>query len=120
LLALLTDVKMDPEDVQDLLFGAAGTHEDLEILWDDSYDDDEILDAADNPQGSDDDGLFGAIEPTTADAWQLLSSPPLTPADTPIASQYGTLMSSADYPTTADRRSPCDRCSMCRVKYRKC
>ncbi|KAF3054094.1 hypothetical protein E8E11_011568 [Didymella keratinophila] len=95
---------MDPEDVQDLLFGAADTHDDFENLWDDSYDDDEMLDAADNSQDSDDDDLFDAIEPTTADAWQLLSSPPLTPADTPIASQYKTLMSSADHPTTAGKR----------------
>ena len=39
---------MDLEEVQDLLFGAADTHEDFENLWDDSYDDDEMLDAADS------------------------------------------------------------------------
>lgn len=110
---------MDLEEVQDLLFGAADTHEDFENLWDDSYDDDEMLDAADS-QGSDDDDLFDAGQPTTVDAWQLLSSPPLTPADPPSASQYETLTSLADHPTTAGKRSPRDRCSMCRVKYREC
>ena len=111
---------MDPEDVQDLLFGAADTHDDFENLWVDSYDDDEMLDAADNSQGSDDDDLFDVIEPTTADAWQLLSSPPLTPTDTPIASQYETLLSSADHPTTAGKSILRDRCSLFRVKCRKC
>lgn len=105
-------VEMDVEDIQDLLFGAADTYEHFEYLWDDSYDDDEILDAADS-QGSDDDELFDAGQATTADTWQLLSSPPLTPADTPSESQYETLTSMADHPMTVGKRSSRDRCSMC-------
>lgn len=109
---------MDPEDVQDLLFGSADAHEDFESLWDDSYDDDEMLDAADSPHDSDDDDLFDAIGPTAADAWHLLSSPPLTPADTPITSQHGAQMSSADHGAhpAAVKRVPRDRCFTCPVQ----
>lgn len=106
---------MDPED-QDLLFGAADTHEDFENPWVDSYDDDEMLDVAGNPYDSGDDDLFGAIGPTPVDAWQLLSSPPLTPADTPIASQHDAMMSSSDngaYAAAAGKRSARDRCHLC-------
>lgn len=111
---------MDPEDVQDLLFDTADIHESLEVLWDDSYDNDDLIDAAGSSQGSDDDDLFEAVQRTAANDWQLLSSPPLTPEDTPITAQYDTLLSSVEHPTTAGEKTHRDRCSRFQVKRRKC
>ncbi|KAF3034495.1 hypothetical protein E8E12_003991 [Didymella heteroderae] len=103
---------MDPTDVQDLLFGAADTHEAVGNLWDDIFYDYEMLDAADTPDDSDDDDLFDAIGPTTADAWQLLSSPPVTPADAPITSRHDAPMSFGAHgaqPANVGKRVPRDR-----------
>ncbi|KAJ4373462.1 endodeoxyribonuclease [Didymella sp. IMI 355093] len=81
---------MEFEDVEDLLFGGAETNDDFENLWNDNYDDDEMLDAANILRDSDDDDLFDALGVNTADAW-LLSGPPLTPADMHITPQHDAL-----------------------------
>ncbi|KAF1928237.1 meiosis-specific topoisomerase Spo11 [Didymella exigua CBS 183.55] len=103
---------MDLEDVQDLLFGAPDSQEDFEDLWNDEYDDEEMLDIADNLQTLDDDDLFDTPGSPTADSWQLLSSPPLTPADALVTLQRDAVMTPVDCRAQSvdlDKQRPRDR-----------
>lgn len=107
---------MDLEDIEDLLFGAADTQETFESLWND---DDDILEVGEDLQDSDDDNLLEALESTTADYWQLLSSPLLTPTDTPIATQHNGFVVTADdgtQSTDVGERTLRDRCPTCPAK----
>lgn len=114
---------MDLEDVEDLLFGAPDSQQYFNNSWNDDFDDEEMLDVADNLHDSDDDDLFDALGLTTADSWQLLSSPSLTPADAPVTLQHNAVMSSADggaRSVDVGTRRPRDRCHGCPAKRSKC
>jgi meiotic recombination protein SPO11 len=113
---------MDLEGVEDLLFGGAETNEDFENLWNDDYDDDEMLDAANILHGSDDDDLFDTLGANTADAW-LLSSPPLTPADMHFTPQHDASTILADdvaQSVDTGKRRLRDRCPICPAEQNQC
>jgi hypothetical protein len=102
-------------DVEDMLFITPDSQEPPHDLWNEDFDDEEMLGVADNEYESDDD-LFDAPVEGTAGSWQLLSSPLLTATDTvmlphndPLINDHSPSLASNESVDTG-KRVPRDRC----------
>ena len=96
--------KMDFEDVEDMLFNAPGSWEDVD-LWVEHSEDEDMLDIAGSECESDDD-LFDVPIGMAAGSWRLLSSPLLTAADASLQQQHNASVDRNDTVSTVIDAGP--------------